>query len=138
MLTIRRDVMDIIDSLTTLPILNNGLKGTLNFSGSRREGFRFWESDFDMIITFENQKVIWNICRYQHYVNDSSIFQICAFGKLNSPPGYDLLQELMSPNANNYLNCVINGKVYKSRSKLTSSVPFKCMDTWSMCSDKYA
>lgn len=54
MLIIRRDVMDIIDSLIILLILNNGLKGILNFSGSRWEGFCFWEFDFDMIIIFEN------------------------------------------------------------------------------------
>lgn len=123
--------MDIINSLTTrIPILNDGLTGTLNFSGSRREGFRSWESDFDLMITFENQKVIWNLCQHLHYVNDSSIFQIFAFDNSNIPPGYCLLQELMSPNANHYLNCLINGKVYKSSSKWTTFATLICPNVW--------
>lgn len=77
MLTIRRDVMDAIENLMTgSMITKSGLTGTLNLSGSRREGFRFWESDFDMMSTIENLKVIWNLFQIQEYINDFSIFQV--------------------------------------------------------------
>lgn len=131
MLTIRRDVMDAIENLMTgSMITKSGLTGTLNLSGSRREGFRFWESDFDMMSTIENLKVIWNLFQIQEYINDFSIFQVFAFDGSNSPPGYGLLQELKLPNPNDYLNCVINGKVYISSSKETSCASLINPNLW--------
>lgn len=77
MITVRRDVVDAIENLMSgSMITKSGLKGTLNFSGSRREGFRFLESDFDIMSTVENLKVIWNLFQVLHYINDFSIFQV--------------------------------------------------------------
>lgn len=82
--------------------------------------FVFLESDFDMMSTVENLKVIWNLFQVLHYINDLSIFQVFAFDGSNSPPGYGLLQGLKLQNPDDYLNCVINGKVYLSSSNSVS------------------
>lgn len=104
MIIVRRDVLDAIENfMTGSMITKNVLIKTLNFSGSRGEGFRFFlESDFDMMSTVENLKVIWNLFQLQHYVNDFSVFQVFAFDASNSPPGYGLLQELKLPNPYDY------------------------------------
>lgn len=120
-ITIRRDVMDVTDILNTRStILDEGVTATVNFSGSRREGFRFLESDFDIMVILENLRVIWNLSQCQRYDKNSSIHEIFAFDGSNSPPGYGLLQEIISPDAESHFNCVINGKVYVSSSKWTS------------------
>lgn len=131
MITVRRDVSDAIENLMTgSMITNNGLKGTLNVSGSRREGFRFWESDFDMMSTVENLKVIWNVFQVLHYIHDFSIFQVFVFDGSNSPPGYGLLQGFKLSKPDNYLNCVINGKVYLSSSNSTRFASLINPDLW--------
>lgn len=120
-LTIRRDVMDVTDILNTRSIIfNNGGITTVNLSGSRREGFCFIQSDIDLMLTVENLRVIWNRSHSQHYDKDSSIDEVFAFDNSNSPPGYGLLEVIMSLDAKYPLHCVINGKVYVSSSQWTS------------------
>lgn len=113
--------MDVTDILNTRSIIfNDGVIATGNLSGSRREGFRFIQSDIDVMLTFENLRVIWNLSHCQHYDKDSSIVEVFAFDNSNSPPGYGLLEVFMSPDAENPFHCVINGKVYVSSSQWTS------------------
>lgn len=83
-LTIRRDVLDVTDILNTRSIVFNGVIASANLSGSRREGFRFITSDFDVMFTVENLRVIWNLSHCQHYDKDTSIDEVFAFDNSNS------------------------------------------------------
>ena len=83
----RRDVRDIRESLDHKVTRNNELVKML--SGSRREGFRFIDSDFDYMIWINDHRVFWdfsqatlyNTHRYKRILCDSS----------ESPPGFTLL-----------------------------------------------
>lgn len=127
-LTIRRDVMDVTDILKTRSvILNQVVTLTANLGGSRREGFRFLASDYDLMITNENFRVIWNLSQHQRYDEDSAIYK---FDGSYSPPGYGLLQEIRSPLLENNFSCIINGKSYASSSNWTSSSSLVSTDLW--------
>lgn len=69
--------MDVTDILNTRSIVfDEGVIASGNLSSSRREGFSFITSDFDVMLTIENLRVIWNLSHCQHYDNDSSIEEV--------------------------------------------------------------
>lgn len=81
----RREIMDTLEALfgsnphKILPTL-------VILSGSRREGFRFDNSDVDVMVCLQNYKVVWN---YSQFSNCS---EHIMFNGTESPPGYGSLQ----------------------------------------------
>lgn len=103
----RREIMDTLEDLfgshpckilSPLKIL----------SGSRREGFRFDNSDINVMAYLQNYKVVW----------DDSQFLNCSehimFDGTESPPGYGLLQTTPSQNKDNDFIVTIKEKSYLS------------------------
>ncbi|XP_078337422.1 uncharacterized protein LOC144626676 [Crassostrea virginica] len=108
---IRRDVWDIKELLDhTVARLDQPVK---MLSGSRREGFRFKDSDVDFMIWPNNYRVLWDFSqatqRYNLILCDSS----------ESPPGFTLLWLPLEQADRLVLSsCVrINGSLYISSAK---------------------
>ncbi|XP_061167202.1 uncharacterized protein LOC133176047 [Saccostrea echinata] len=91
-------------------------------SGSRIEGFRFKESDWDTTHWQNNLRVIWNIFQVLSYHEESLFLSDCS----NSPPGFTLLQLLTSDVTYPIPpTCIVmNGKLYLSSSKYRGMARF--------------
>ncbi|XP_061179560.1 uncharacterized protein LOC133188196 [Saccostrea echinata] len=91
-------------------------------SGSRKEGFRFKESDWDTMHWQNNLRVIWNIFQVLSYHEESLFLSDCSY----SPPGFTLLQLLTSDVTYPIPpTCIVmNGKLYLSSSKYRGMARF--------------
>nr|XP_022300826.1 uncharacterized protein LOC111109030 [Crassostrea virginica] len=109
---IRRDVWDIIE------LLEHKVKSTDYYfrmdSGSRREGFRFKDSDFDFMFWSNNHRVLWDFSQATMCNTDSHALIICDSSE--SPPGFTLLWLPLEEAGRPVLSsCVrINGALYIS------------------------
>ena len=59
------------------------------FSGSRREGFRFRDSDADVMCWLNNHRVFWDFSQAMLYNTHSYAMILCDSSE--SPPGFTLL-----------------------------------------------
>ncbi|XP_078326498.1 uncharacterized protein LOC144622943 [Crassostrea virginica] len=88
LVAIRRDVVDIKE------LLRNKVTGTCDnvhfmLSGSRREGFRFLDSDLDFMFWPTNHPVLWDLSQAQFYNTHRDKLILCDSSE--SPPGFTLL-----------------------------------------------
>nr|XP_022304024.1 uncharacterized protein LOC111111369 [Crassostrea virginica] len=85
-------------------------------SGSRREGFRLEESDFDYMFWWNNHRVIFDMSQSEHYYTENKTLILSDSSE--SPPGFTLL-ELLTPTTNRKVQsaCVpMNDRLYISSS----------------------
>ena len=84
---IRRDVVDITE------LLVDTVKRTKDFvmmeSGSRREGFRFRDSDIDIMFWLNNHRVLWDFSQASLY--NKHRYRLILCDSSESPPGFTLL-----------------------------------------------
>ncbi|XP_022322567.2 uncharacterized protein LOC111124015 [Crassostrea virginica] len=113
---IRREVTDIAE------ILQNKVTGTcynIHFmlSGSRREGFRFEDSDFDDMLWPTNHPVLWDFSQAQFYNTHRDKVILCDSSE--SPPGFTLLWLPLEEASRIVLSAcvIINGALYISSAK---------------------
>ncbi|XP_078326449.1 uncharacterized protein LOC144622933 [Crassostrea virginica] len=116
LVAIRRDVRDITE------LLEHKVTGTCDnvhgmLSGSRREGFRFQDSDFDYMLWPADHPVLWDLSQAQFYNTHRDKLILCDSSE--SPPGFTLLWLPMEEASMNVLSaCVrINGALYISSAK---------------------
>ena len=84
---IRRDGVDIIDLLSQTVTRSD--QGVSIVSGSRREGFRFKDSDVDYMIWPNNHRVLWDFSQATLY--NTNIYKLILCESSESPPGFTLL-----------------------------------------------
>lgn len=108
---IRRDTMDARDFLHG----NGGsdifgLEIAFALSGGFGEGFRFDDSDIDVMVAAKNINVIWNLGQNKKPYNKTSFM----FDSSEMPPGYGLIQILTKKDEKllEFMLCEINGKSY--------------------------
>ncbi|XP_078326387.1 uncharacterized protein LOC144622921 [Crassostrea virginica] len=113
---IRRDVEDITE------LLQNKVTGTCDnihiiLSGSRREGFRFKDSDHDFMLWSTDHPVLWDLSQAQFYNTHRDKLILCYSSE--SPPGFTLLWLPLEEASRNVLSaCVrMNGALYISSAK---------------------
>ncbi|XP_078322905.1 uncharacterized protein LOC111100856 [Crassostrea virginica] len=113
---IRRDVEDITE------LLDHKVTGTCNnvqymLSGSRREGFRFVDSDCDYMFWPIDHPVLWDLSQAQFYNTHRDKLILCDSSE--SPPGFTLLWLPLEEASRNVLSaCVrMNGTLYISSAK---------------------
>ena len=84
---IRRDVVDITE------LLEHKITRTDEFvmmqSGSRREGFRFEDSDIDVMLWPKNHIVLWDFSQATLY--NTHRYRLILCDSSESPPGFTLL-----------------------------------------------
>ncbi|XP_022346230.2 uncharacterized protein LOC111138508 [Crassostrea virginica] len=88
LVAIRRDVWDIKDLLNHKERRLNHLSDEM-MSGSRREGFRFKDSDWDFMLWPNNHRVLWNFSQATLY--NTQIYTMILCDSSESPPGFTLL-----------------------------------------------
>ena len=86
--TIRRDVVDIMELLQH-KVTGSCEKVVVMLSGSRREGFRFKDSDIDAMFWLNNHRVLWDLSQAQFYSTHRDKLILCDGSE--SPPGFTLL-----------------------------------------------
>lgn len=108
----RREIMNMKDVVNRSTIINNVTFRNVT-SGSMGEGFRFEESDLDVMEYPDGFQVVWDYSQNQH--KSFSEGDIFVFECSRSPPGYGLLQ-ILSPEEFNYrkLLFVKHGNSYLS------------------------
>nr|XP_022298889.1 uncharacterized protein LOC111107817 [Crassostrea virginica] len=109
---IRRDVVDIYELLERK--VKRSDQGVIMVSGSQREGFRFKNSDMDIMIWYKNHQVFWDFSQATMYNTHSHALILCDSS--DSPPGFTLLW-LPLEEANRYVlssSVRINGALYIS------------------------
>ncbi|XP_022307453.1 uncharacterized protein LOC111115189 isoform X2 [Crassostrea virginica] len=84
---IRRDVVDFMELLVHTEQRTNGLVNML--SGSQREGFRFKDSDTDVMIWRKNHRVLWDFSQAVLY--NTHRYRLILCDSSESPPGFTLL-----------------------------------------------
>nr|XP_022298640.1 uncharacterized protein LOC111107649 [Crassostrea virginica] len=108
---IRRDVVDIWELLQQKVSTDYYVRMV---SGSRREGFRFKDSDTDLMIWSNNHRVLWDFSQATMYNTHSHELILC--NRSESPPGFTLLWLPLERAGRAVLSsCVrINGALYIS------------------------
>nr|XP_022298621.1 uncharacterized protein LOC111107632 [Crassostrea virginica] len=109
---IRRDVVDIKELLEhKLTITDYQVR---MMSGSRREGFRFKDSDHDFMYWFNDNRVLWDFSQATLYNTHRYTLILCDSSE--SPPGFTLLWLPLERAGRRVLSsCVrINGALYIS------------------------
>lgn len=126
---IKRDTMDARDFLHG----NGGsdifgLEITFALSGSFGEGFRFDDSDIDVMVAAKNINVIWNLGQNKKPYNKTSFM----FDSSEMPPGYGLIQILTKKDEKllKFMLCKINGKSYLSNQICRRIFVSKKNGTW--------
>nr|XP_022322722.1 uncharacterized protein LOC111124150 [Crassostrea virginica] len=111
-LTSRRDVVDITELMENKATNDQGM-----LSGSRREGFRFVDSDCDYMLWPTDHPVLWELSQAQFYNTHTDKMILCDSSE--SPPGFTLLWLPLEEASRNLLSaCVrINGALYISSTK---------------------
>ncbi|XP_078337461.1 uncharacterized protein LOC111138503 isoform X2 [Crassostrea virginica] len=108
---IRRDVWDITESLAhkVKRKVNRNVHVFRMLSGSRREGFRFKDSDTDTMYWPNNHRVLWDFSQATLYSTHRYKLILCDSSE--SPPGFTLLWLPLEEACSNVLSsCVrING-----------------------------
>ena len=124
---IRRDIVD-IKELLEHKIEKTDKNGVITMlSGSRREGFRFEDSDIDMMFWPNHYPVLWDFSQAQFYNTQIDTLILC--NGTESPPGFTLLCLPLEGIACGLLStCIrINGALYISSAKfrelVTCSIP---------------
>nr|XP_022340064.1 uncharacterized protein LOC111134870 [Crassostrea virginica] len=84
---IRRDVVDITELLRNTVTRSD--PSVFIASGSRREGFRFDDSDMDSMHWLNNHRVLWNFSQATLY--NTHIYKLILCDSSESPPGFTLL-----------------------------------------------
>ncbi|XP_078337452.1 uncharacterized protein LOC111138505 [Crassostrea virginica] len=112
---IRRDVIDIMHSL--IHKVTRTDEGVLMLSGSRSEGFRFKDSDWDAMMWPNNHRVLWDFSEATLY--NTHIYFLILCDSSESPPGFTLLWlPLEKASRFELSSCVrINGALYISSAK---------------------
>nr|XP_022322567.1 uncharacterized protein LOC111124015 [Crassostrea virginica] len=116
LVAIRRDVRDITE------LVEDKVTGTCNnvhymLSGSRREGFRFEDSDCDYMYWPTDHPVLWDLSQAQFYNTHRDKLILCDSSE--SPPGFTLLWLPLEEASRIVLSvCVrMNGALYISSAK---------------------
>nr|XP_022300845.1 uncharacterized protein LOC111109049 [Crassostrea virginica] len=108
---IRRDVVDINELLVHKVRSTDYLVRMV--SGSRREGFRFKDSDRDIMYWSNNHRVLWDFSQSALYNTHRYTLILCDSSE--SPPGFTLLWLPLEEAGSIVLSCVrINGALYIS------------------------
>ncbi|XP_062580848.1 uncharacterized protein LOC134242743 [Saccostrea cucullata] len=118
--TIRRDVMDIVETFRNRKSSVDGDYAIL--SGSRREGFRLEGSDVDFMYSDNRFIVVWDLDQAQVHELGKRTLLLCD--RSESPPGYTLLQVILSRGMTAELNETgfkMNNNFYISSSKYRQS-----------------
>ncbi|XP_078326445.1 uncharacterized protein LOC144622930 [Crassostrea virginica] len=113
---IRRDVLD-INELLQHKVTGTSYNVIIMLSGSRREGFRFKDSDCDYMRWPTDHPVLWNFSQAQFYNTHRDKLILCDSSE--SPPGFTLLWLPLEEADWNVLSaCVrMNGSLYISSAK---------------------
>nr|XP_022302106.1 uncharacterized protein LOC111110065 [Crassostrea virginica] len=89
--TIRRETKDITEMVRRVADNDDFI---VMESGSQREGFRLKGSDLDIMILWNNHRVIWDMSQSEHYYTENKTLILSDSSE--SPPGFTLL-ELRTP-----------------------------------------
>nr|XP_022340879.1 uncharacterized protein LOC111135259 isoform X2 [Crassostrea virginica] len=110
---IRRDVVDITELSDTK--IRTGQ--VIMESGSRREGFRFMDSDLDIMLWSNHYRVLWDFSQATLYNTRTNSLILCDSSE--SPPGFTLLWlPLEAAHRLVLSSCIrINGALYISSAK---------------------
>nr|XP_034326915.1 uncharacterized protein LOC117689505 [Crassostrea gigas]XP_034326916.1 uncharacterized protein LOC117689505 [Crassostrea gigas] len=113
----RRDIWDIRELLRN----QHGVERSMR-SGSRREGFRFHDSDVDTMYWQTNHRVIWDFSQSEYYNIQRQVMILCDSSE--SPAGFTLLWLPLERAGQIVLSsCVrMNGGLYISSSKYRENV----------------
>nr|XP_022346229.1 uncharacterized protein LOC111138507 [Crassostrea virginica] len=87
LVAIRRDVVDIRELLAHKVLKNDQV--LFMASGSQREGFRFQDSDIDMMCWLNNHRVLWDFSQATLY--NTNRYKLILCDSSESPPGFTLL-----------------------------------------------
>lgn len=110
----RREIMDINETFCSLTV--EGFKCPQILAGSRRDGFRFEQSDVDLMVFVDDFRVIWD------YYQFSNSTECIVFDNSASQPGYGFLQVLPTQKEESLDSVVmIRGKSYLSGSALKAA-----------------
>ncbi|XP_078337298.1 uncharacterized protein LOC144626653 [Crassostrea virginica] len=108
---IRRDVVDIIELLEHKAARTDDI--VMMISGSRREGFRFNDSDRDAMMWPNNHRVLWDFSQAMLY--NTHRYKLILCDSSESPPGFTLLWLPLEEAHRLVLSsCVRNGALYIS------------------------
>nr|XP_022344010.1 uncharacterized protein LOC111137061 [Crassostrea virginica]XP_022344011.1 uncharacterized protein LOC111137061 [Crassostrea virginica] len=112
---IRRDVVDIKELLEHKVTRTDQV--VIMQSGSQREGFRFEDSDVDIMHWPNNHRVLWDFSQATLY--NTHIYKMILCDSSESPPGFTLLWlPLEEADSDVLSSCVsINGSLYISSAK---------------------
>lgn len=123
LVAIRRKIVDILEAECGL-FQKSVVRLSLIFSGSRREGFLFEESDIDVLGAMVDFRVLWDTSQCHFYRYCQGV--LFTFDSSDSPPGYGLLKVLERQNTHlcdPYGFLVLKGEAfYVSSSALKSFV----------------
>ena len=86
---IRREVNDTAELVDTKVKSRKPNKNITTLSGSRGEGIRFNDSDFDIMHWGNSERVVWNFSQLQFYNTD--LYGIMLSDSSESPPGFTML-----------------------------------------------
>ncbi|XP_022342099.2 uncharacterized protein LOC111135913 [Crassostrea virginica] len=115
---IRRDVADIRELMKHK--VTRTVDCVMMISGSKREGFRFKDSDFDVMFWPNNHRVLWDFSQAMLY--NTNRYRLILCDSSESPPGFTLLWLPLEEAGSYYINalssCVrINGALCISSAK---------------------
>ena len=86
---IRRDVLDITEFLGHKVLKRQEFALIIMKSGSQREGFRFLDSDVDLMFWRNNHRVFWDFSKIHLFNTQSQVLILCVSSE--SPPGFTLI-----------------------------------------------
>ncbi|XP_022340883.2 uncharacterized protein LOC111135259 [Crassostrea virginica] len=115
LVAIRRDVADVRELLSNTKTRTD--QSVRMLSGSRREGFRFKDSDMDVMYWSNNHRVLWDFSQATVYNTRTNCLILCDSSE--SPPGFTLLWLPLEEAHRLVLSsCIrINGALYISSAK---------------------
>lgn len=112
----RREIMNLNEKLCSFK--EGGFAQSQILAGSTRDGFRFDQSDVDVMICCDDTRVIWDSFQFSNTTECKTLFD-----NSKSPPGYGLLQILGKQKAeSSNLVITIKGKSYLSGSALKAYI----------------
>lgn len=113
----RREIMDVNEKLCSFTVEGDYACSQIR-AGSKRDGFRFDQSDEDLMLCFDDIRVIWDRFQFSNSTEHKTLFD-----NSESQPGYGLLQILEKQKAeSSNLIITIKGKSYLSGSALKAYI----------------
>lgn len=112
----RREIMNVNEKLCSFK--EGGFACSQILAGSTRDGFRFDQSDVDLMYCYDDTRVVWDSFQFSNTTECKTLFD-----NSKSQPGYGLLQILGKQKAeSSNLVITIKGKSYLSGSALKAYI----------------